>query len=82
MRNLRLVAWAIACFFALDVLAQQPDWQIHSLWCTTDPGSSGRNYKNACTQQNQYNSILSCQSHNAGASRESVRQTLDGPKQF
>lgn len=67
MRNSTLIVFAIVCFFVPGALAQQPDWQIHSLWCTTDPGSSGRNYKNACTQQDQYNSILSCQSHSAGA---------------
>jgi hypothetical protein len=44
-----------------------PEWQIHALWCMRDGGSSGINYRNSCTHTNQYNSILSCQSHNPEA---------------
>jgi hypothetical protein len=67
VRRLAFACIALQFLCLTPVNAQQPDWQIHSLWCTTDGGSSGRNYRNACTQVDQYDSILSCQSHSNSA---------------
>ena len=59
----------------------EPDWQIHAKWCTTDQGSSGRDYRNDCAQGvDQFESILSCQKHNPGAQaaiRAAGREQVD-----
>jgi hypothetical protein len=51
-------------------IAQEPEWQIHSKWCTTDRGSSHAAYLTACRNgQDQYDSVIACQtdSGNGGA---------------
>jgi hypothetical protein len=58
---------SLAGLLAGATAAQQPDWQIHSIWCTNDGGSSGIQYRRSCTQKDQFNSILDCQKHNPGA---------------
>ena len=49
------------------VYGAEPEWQIHARWCLTDGGAGGQNYRNACTQFDQFDSILSCQQHNSEA---------------
>ena len=41
--------------------AAQPDWQIHSVWCTRDGGSSGNVYRSSCKAHDQFDSIVACQ---------------------
>jgi hypothetical protein len=66
-----------------------PDWQINSKWCTQDQGSSGRAYRNACTQVDQYDSVISCQQDARNgravqsiqqAGKEAVNAFMDGIK--
>jgi hypothetical protein len=49
------------------VYGAEPEWQIHARWCLTDGGAGGQNYRNACAQYDQFDSILSCQQHNPEA---------------
>jgi hypothetical protein len=43
------------------VSTPQPDWQIHSVWCTKDRGSSGGVYRATCRGHDQFDSIVACQ---------------------
>ena len=43
----------------------QLTWREGAKWCTTDPGSSGSNYKSSRREgKDQFDSVLDCQSHN------------------
>ena len=66
--HVRLIVPLFALCFVTSLNAQQPEWQIHASWCVGDPGSSGRNYRAACTSgADQFDSVMNCQSHNRSA---------------
>jgi hypothetical protein len=71
--RLKLVGCAaLLCGLFPFAIAQdnRPAWQIHSTWCASDNGSSGRAYSNVCEQgSDQFDSVLACQrdAHNDGA---------------
>jgi hypothetical protein len=60
---------------------QEPEWQTHAKWCTTDRGSSHAAYLNACQNgKDQFDSVLVCQGHSGGAQnaiRSAGRQTVN-----
>jgi hypothetical protein len=65
-----VLAFAIVSFFvptggliAVALATNQPEWQVHALWCTTDDGSSGRLYRRTCHTQDQFDSVIACQRH-------------------
>jgi hypothetical protein len=62
MRLVWLIGMTAAlCVFDVPLQGQQPDWQIHSIWCTRDGGSSGNVYKSMCANHDQFDSIVACQ---------------------
>jgi len=74
-------------FGLLVVKAQEPEWQIHAKWCTTDRGSSYGAYMATCRSYDQFDSVLACQAHNGGAlatirnaGREAVNKFMDNWK--
>src|SRR5207249_3733780 len=63
------MAWALILVALLGVTtaaAADPDWQIHSKWCTIDRGSSGSEYLRLCKEYDQFDSVIGCQGHNPG----------------
>lgn len=67
MRKTFLLAIMTLLFGLEVVVAQEPEWQIHCKWCTTDGGSSGGAYRATCRNYDQFDSVLACQAHNPGA---------------
>lgn len=73
---------AIALAGGLTAYAQQPVWQIHSVWCTKDGGSSGNVYRQTCATYDQFDSVIACQqdARNDGAVqsiRDAGRSTVN-----
>jgi hypothetical protein len=87
------VAALLLSKFAVVTTAQEPDWQIHSKWCVSDGGSSGRVYRNTCVNHDQFDSVVACQLDSGGgdynygpvrsvqaAGRQAVNQYMDNYK--
>jgi hypothetical protein len=77
-----LIALGVAMVLAgvIPATAQEPEWQTHAKWCTTDGGSSGAAYRSTCRSYDQFDSVIACQAHNPGAIqkiREAGRSTVN-----
>lgn len=77
--RIRRLFLIVASLALVTGVAAEPEWQRHARWCTTDRGSSYRAYMNACTQVDQFHSVISCQQDAGNARAVSLIQQA-GPE--
>jgi hypothetical protein len=59
--NLRIAVAAALCLGTVPALAAGDEWQVDARACADMAGAPGDAYRAACQQQDQYDSILACQ---------------------
>ena len=70
----------VLCAIQVIIMAQVPDWQMHSKWCAViDHGSSNAVYLTTCASHDQFDSVIACQNDaRNGPAVDTIRQATRG----